>query len=211
MHERQPPPDQHVARLLLSLLRRDRLRDLNRFLMVPVFRLGLGWLMGGPLEGWMMVLRTRGRHSGRARYVALDYLLDEGSVYCLAGFGPETHWFLNLRQEPSVEVLLPGRAFIGQAEEVTDPDERARVVPRLVRACGLPGFAIGGNPWTLGDERILAAVDGVPLVRIRPTGIVAGPADPGGLLWLLKFGAIAYVIRRMFRRSRPSRRVLDTL
>jgi deazaflavin-dependent oxidoreductase (nitroreductase family) len=206
MHDRTPPPDQHLARFLLYLLSRDRLRDVNRFLMVPIFRLGLGWLMGGPLEGWMMVLRTRGRRTGRDRYVALDYVLDGGSVYCLAGFGRTTHWFLNLTEEPGVEVMLPGRAFVGSAEEVADPEERARVVPRLIRACGVPGFVIGGNPWTLDDERILAAVDGLPLVRIRPTGLIAGPADPGGLLWLLKFGALAVLLRRAIRRSGPSPR-----
>jgi hypothetical protein len=25
---------------------------------------------------------------------------------------------------------------------------------------------------------------GLPLVRIRPTGIGSGPADPGGLMWI---------------------------
>jgi deazaflavin-dependent oxidoreductase (nitroreductase family) len=201
-----PPPDQHLARWLLYLLSRDRLRDLDRFLMVPIFRLGFGWLIGGPLEGWLMVLRTHGRRTGRARYVALDYVLDDGSVYCLAGFGRTTHWFLNLLHEPGVKVMLPGRTFVGTAEQVTDADERARVVPRLVRACGLPGFVIGGNPWTMDDAAMLAAVEGIPLVRIRPTGLVAGPADPGGLLWLFKVGAAALLVRRLVRRGSPSAR-----
>jgi deazaflavin-dependent oxidoreductase (nitroreductase family) len=199
-------PDGTLARLLVHLSSRDRLRDLNRFLMVPAFRLGLGWLVGSPLGGWIMVLRTRGRRSGRTREAGLDYVIEDGAVYCMAGFGRGTAWFLNLLEEPRVEVLLPGRTFVGHAEEVTDAEERARVLPRLIRASGVPGFSIGGNPWTMSDERIRAALEGFPLVRIRPTGVVAGPADPGGLLWLLEFGIGAILLRRILRWGERERR-----
>ena len=36
-------------------------RVLNRFFMVPMFRLGLGPFMGNPLSGYIMVIRTVGR------------------------------------------------------------------------------------------------------------------------------------------------------
>ncbi len=202
MHDKPTPPDDPLARLLLWLFSRDRLRDINRWFMVPTFRLGLGSLIGGPLGGWVMILHTRGRRTGRPRYAGLDYVIDGGSVYCLAGFGRDTHWFRNLLTDPNVEVMLPDRTLAGTAEEVTDPDERARVVPRVVRASGVPGFLIGANPWTAGNERILELLAGIPLVRIRPTGIASGPADPGGLLWVVKILLAVLLVRHLLGRRR---------
>jgi deazaflavin-dependent oxidoreductase (nitroreductase family) len=204
MHDQPTPPGDPLARSLLWLFSRDRLRDINRWFMVPTFRLGLGSLIGGPLAGWVMILRTRGHRTGQPRYAGLDYVIDGGSVYCLAGFGRATHWFRNLLADPNVEVMLPGRTVAGTAEEVTDPDERARVVPRIIRASGVPGFLIGANPWTAGDERILELLAGIPLVRIRPTGLASGPADPGGLLWVVKVLLAVLLVRRLLGRRRET-------
>lgn len=204
MHDKPTPPDDPLARSLLWLFSRDRLRDINRWLMVPTFRLGLGGLICGPLGGWVMILRTRGRRTGRPRHAGLDYVIDGGSVYCLAGFGRDTHWFRNLLADPHVEVMLPGRTLAGTAEEVTDLDERARVVPRIIRASGVPGFMIGCNPWTAPDERIVELLAGIPLVRIRPTGIAPGPADPGGRLWVVKVLLAVLLVRRLLGRRRQA-------
>ena len=35
------------------------------------------------------------------------------------------------------------------------------------------------------DEVLREKGAGLPVVRIRPTGIAAGPADPGGWWWVL--------------------------
>jgi len=204
MHDTPILPDAPSARLLLWLFSRDRLRDITRWFMVPTFRLGLGSLIGGPLGGWVMILRTRGRRTGRPRFAGLDYVIEGGSIYCLAGFGRDTHWFRNLLADPNVELMLPGRTLTGTAEEVTDADERARVVPRIIRASGVPGFMIGCNPWTAGDERILELLTGIPLVRIRPTGIASGPADPGGLLWVAKVLLAVLLVRRLLGRRRET-------
>lgn len=47
-------------------------RVLNRFFMVPMFRLGMGPFFGNPLSGYVMVLRTIGRKSGRVRNVPVN-------------------------------------------------------------------------------------------------------------------------------------------
>ena len=60
---------------------------LNKCLMVPVFRLGLGPLMGNPFTGYIMVLKTTGRKTGKQRYTPVDYAIQDGKVYCLAGLG----------------------------------------------------------------------------------------------------------------------------
>lgn len=60
---------------------------LNRYLMVPMFRLGLGPVIGNPLSGYIMVIKTSGRKSGITRYSPVNYAILNGSVYCLSGYG----------------------------------------------------------------------------------------------------------------------------
>ena len=193
-----------AAAVAASPLSRHRLRRLNRWLVVPLFRLGLGGIFGDPLGGWVMVLRTRGRRSGQAREVGLDYVIDRGSIYCLAGFGPTTARLLNLQADPAVDVLLPGRAVRGHAEVVLDPDERSRVIPKVIRAAGFASLSVDPDPWHVGNERILAEIGDLPLVRIRVRGLAAGPADPGGWFWIVKYAAsvalAALLLRRAFAR-----------
>jgi hypothetical protein len=105
-----------------------------------------------------------------------------------------------------VEVLLPGRrAVAATAEEVLDPAVRERMIVALCRACGLPGFMIGANPWTAPAEAILRAVAWVPLIRITPVAgqLAAGPDDPGGLAWIprqaIALLATAWVARTLLR------------
>jgi len=177
------PYGPRMQRLLPPLYR--AFRDLNRYFIVPLFRAGLGSLFFSSPFAYVMVLRTTGRKSGRARYAPLGYAIVDGAVYCTAGFGPQTHWLLNIRENPAVEVLLPGgAAFAGVAEEVTDPDEWLRAFREVMKGCGVVGgLTIGENPWRVTDEALLAKGRGLPVVRVRPSGVAAGPADPGGRLW----------------------------
>jgi deazaflavin-dependent oxidoreductase (nitroreductase family) len=168
------------------------LPTLNRWFMVPVQRLGLGAWIGTPIGGYVLLLRTRGRRTGLVREAPLSYLVEDGSAWVMAGFGDRTQWFRNLLADPDVEVWLPGRTVRCQAEEIVDPATRAAVLPRLVRATGLPGLLVGCNPWTTPDAGILEHLEGVPLVRITPQGepLVAGPDDPGGGAWIWRQGVV---------------------
>ena len=96
-----------ALRVAQRALDRRVLNAINRFAMVPQYRLGLGWLFGSPLSGWVMVLRTRGRRSGLVRHAPVEYAVVGGRLYCLASFGERTAWLLNLRADPWVEVILP--------------------------------------------------------------------------------------------------------
>lgn len=162
--------------------------------MVPALRLGLGAWLGSPVGGYILLLRVRGRRSGRWRSTPLSYLVLDGSAWVLAGFGPKTQWYRNLLADPEVEVWLPGRWLRCRATEADDAT-RARVAPRVVRAAGLPGLLVGCNPWTASDARVLELLDGVPLVRLTPGSgpIAAGPDDPGGHAWLWRQAAVAVV------------------
>lgn len=162
-------------------------KALNRWFMLPVHRAGLGAWVSTPVGGWILVLRVRGRKSGIMRSTPLNYLIADDAVWVMAGFGRRTEWYRNLLADPEVEVRLPGRRFAGTAEEVLDPDVRARMLPRLVRAAGLPGSMVVPSPLTSPDEAILDATAWVPLVRITMrdgSPLEAGPDDPGGRAWV---------------------------
>ena len=189
----------------MSDFARRGFRVMNHWFMVPMLRAGLGPWMGTPLGGWILLLRVRGRKSGLVRANPLSYLVADGAAWVMAGFGGRTEWYRNLRADARVEVVLPGRTFVCSAEVVDDPEVRRRIIPRLVRATGLPGFLVGCNPYRSSDERLLAATAWVPLIRLRPASepICAGSDDPGGLGWVWRQAVVvlagAWLVGRVRR------------
>jgi deazaflavin-dependent oxidoreductase (nitroreductase family) len=167
---------------------------LNRFFMVPMFRLGFGALLGTPFSGYIMVLKTIGRKSGKMRYAPVNYAVIDGCVYCLAGFGSVAHWYRNVQAHPGLELIMPGGAVAGVAEEVTAPDEYLRAARQVLKNGGFAGFMMGFNPFTASDDVLRDGLRGIPVLRIRPTGIGSGAADPGGLLWILPVAATVAVV-----------------
>jgi deazaflavin-dependent oxidoreductase (nitroreductase family) len=189
---------------------------LNGSFMAPLIRLGFGWLVGNPLTGHVMLLRTRGRRSGLLREAPLGYVIREGAVYCVAGYGEPTPWFRNLVADPNVEVVLPTRRFQGRAEPVADPEEWLRTYRALIASFGLVGRAVVGDVRRLDDATLLGRHRSLPVVRIRPrygdAPLVAGPFDPGGAGWILPYAGSAVVavlgwrrLTRAYRRPRADR------
>ena len=180
----------------------------NRYLALPLLRAGLGPLMSTPLTGSQMILRTRGRKTGLLRETPLGYAILDGSVWCCAGFGAQTHWYRNILADAGVEVVLAnGSAFAGTAEIVTEPAAFAHGFRHLVRSMGVLGERIVGDVSSASDGAVGAMGAGLPLIRIRPTGIAAGPADPGGWFWLVPtlFCALWFVRRSARVRNGPER------
>lgn len=169
-------------------------RVLNRFFMVPAFRLGLGAWIGTPFGGYIMVLRTVGHKTGKTRYVPVNYAIEDGCIYCLSGFGTKAHWYRNLRARPGLDVILPGRAVAGVVDEVTDPDAYLRIARQILKNGGFAGFGLGFNPRTVSDAVLREKLSGVPVLRIRPTGIGSGAADPGGYQWVIPTVATVAVV-----------------
>jgi deazaflavin-dependent oxidoreductase (nitroreductase family) len=178
----------------------------NKYLSVPALKMGMGRYMSNPLTGYLMILRTRGRKSGEMRDAPLGYTIVGDHVYCLAGFGPRTHWYQNILADPQVEVILPSRAFSGVAEEVTEADERRRVLAPLLRSMGVIAGMMGlGNPWRDSPDEIARKCDGMPLVRVRATGIAVGPEDPGGRYWVMPVVATVIGLGWILGRRRRTR------
>jgi len=173
---------------------------MNKYVSVPSLKMGLGRFMSSPFTGYLMILRTRGRKSGQWRDAPLGYVVIGDAVYCMAGYGTKTHWFQNVLADPHVEVLLPGRSFTGIAEEVCDPRERLAALPPLFKSMSVVAMGFGlGNPYKQDPEEMQRRCAAFPLVRIRATGIAAGPEDPGGWFWVVTAAVSGFFLFRWLR------------
>lgn len=201
-------------RRLLRPLQRGFL-VVNRWFMAPAIKAGLGRLIGNPFTGHLMVLRTRGRTTGKLREAPLGYVILDGAVYCVAGYGEATPWFRNLCAEPAVDVVLPDRRFRGRAEPVAEPAEWLRAYRALMRSFGLIGRSVTEDVSRLSDDAVLARHRSLPVVRITPTDppepIGSGPWDPGGNGWIAAnvaaLAATGLLWRAVRRRTSTSARV----
>jgi deazaflavin-dependent oxidoreductase (nitroreductase family) len=195
--EATAPPGLPYGPILTRLLRPVQRGFLffNRWLMRPMLRSPFGRFVGNPVTAYLLILRTRGRRTGLVREAPLGYMLLDGFVYCVAGYGVATPWYRNLLDNPTVEVVLPGRTIRGIAEPVTDDAEWLRAYRILIAGFGLVGRLVDGDPLRLDDATLLATHRSLPVIRIRslhpPGAITAGPWDPGGRGWLAAWGATA--------------------
>jgi len=97
-------------------------------------------LSGGRL-GWdagkmpVVELTTTGRKTGQPRSVMLTSPWQEGNTFVVVASrgGDDQHpaWFLNLRDDPNVEVAVKGGPKQPMHARIADPAERARLWPLL--------------------------------------------------------------------------------
>jgi deazaflavin-dependent oxidoreductase (nitroreductase family) len=84
----------------------------------------------------VLELTTTGRKSGQRRSVMLTSPVQEGATIVVVASrgGDDTHpaWFLNLRDNPAVEVAYKGAPKKPMQARVASPDERARLWPLVV-------------------------------------------------------------------------------
>jgi len=95
-------------------------------------------LSGGRL-GWdaakmpVLELTTTGRKSGQPRSVMLTSPLQEGTtLVVVASRGGDDHhpaWFLNLQQDPAVEVAMKAQPKQPMRARIASAEERARLWP----------------------------------------------------------------------------------
>jgi F420H(2)-dependent quinone reductase len=89
----------------------------------------------------VLLLTTTGRKSGKPRTMPLLYLEDDGRLVLVASSGGShghPAWFLNLREQPDVEVEI-GREHRRLRARTATPEERERLWPEAVRMYG--GYA----------------------------------------------------------------------
>ena len=180
---------------MVNKLLRRIFKLINMFFMVPLFRLGLGSFVGNPITGYIMVLKTIGRKTGKERYVPVNYAILDGNIYCMVGFGKDSHWYRNLQAQPNIEIIIPSGPVAGCAEDATNSEEAIVVLRKLLKNSGFAGFFAGFNPYTISDTELGEKTKDFPLVRIRPTGVGSGASDAGGWLWILSLVVLWLVFR----------------
>jgi deazaflavin-dependent oxidoreductase (nitroreductase family) len=93
-----------------------------------------GWKIGGMP---VVELTTIGRRSGEARSTMLTSPLQEGDAYVVVASrgGDDQHpaWFLNLRDNPHVEVVIAGGPRTPMLARVATSEERARMWPVITK------------------------------------------------------------------------------
>jgi deazaflavin-dependent oxidoreductase (nitroreductase family) len=156
----------------------------NKLFMVPIFQLGLGSLVGNKITGYIMVIKSTGRKTGKRRYSPVNYSIHKGNVYCIAGWGRRTDWYRNMINSGEAEIMLPAGTIFGKVEEVADMEERKIILRKILHNAGFAGFMESLNPFTVNDEVLIQKTAALPLLRICPVGIGSGAADAGGLSWV---------------------------
>ena len=156
---------------------------LNKYFMVPLFRLGLGPLFGNPITGYMMVLKTIGRKSGKRYYTPVNYAIHQGNIYCISGGRKQSDWYRNLLATPEIEIILPGGAIFARTEEIHDADEKRIVARQVLTNAGFAGFFEGYNPRRISDTELQEKVSDLPVLRFQPLGLGNGASDPAGWAW----------------------------
>ncbi len=172
---------------------------LNKFFMVPMFRLGLGPFFGNPLTGYIMVMRVIGRRTGKVRLTPVNYAIYKGKVYCISGGRKTSDWYKNLLANPEVELILPGGCLYARVEEVAALDDRCLIVRRILQNAGFAGFFEGYNPWRISDEDLMQKSSDLPLMRFHPLGPGSGPSDAGGWAWVWTFLLTVFLIVLLVR------------
>ncbi len=119
----------------------------------------LGWSTGSMP---VLELTTTGRKSGEPRSVMLTSPVQEGdTIVVVASRGGDDHhpaWFLNLRDQPRVEVAFKGGARAPYTARAATADERARLWPQVTAT--YKGYA--GYQRKTDRE--------IPLVLLDPAG-----------------------------------------
>lgn len=160
---------------------------LNKFFMVPMFRLGFGPFFGNPFTGYIMVMKVIGRKTGKVRLTPVNYAIHKGDVYCISGGRTTSDWFRNLLANPEVDLMLPGGSIHAQVEEDVDPKLKLIITRQILKNAGFAGFFEGYNPYMVTDAELTKNIEDLPLLRFHPLGLGSGPSDAGGWAWIWTF------------------------
>ena len=111
-------------------------RAVNRFHRT-VFQATNGRLFGRVAGMPVLILTTTGRKSGKPRSTMLTTPVQEGdSLVVVASYGGDDRhptWFLNLRDDPDVEVTMGGR-HVKMRARVATTEEKTALWPRVTGA-----------------------------------------------------------------------------
>jgi deazaflavin-dependent oxidoreductase (nitroreductase family) len=135
----------------------------------PLYRHGLGWLLGHTF----LLITHKGRKSGKRREtvaMALAYDPDTREAVIFSAWGPNTQWMRNLRAHPALQIqigrdtYLPEQHFLSEDEAVAVALEFRRRHPWRLRL-----FAVILSWGDLSTEPAMRDfVRSRPFVSFRP-------------------------------------------
>src|SRR5690606_34219031 len=136
---------------------------------IHLYRLRLGWLLGGRF----LLLTHTGRISGKQRQAVLevvDHDSRDGSYVAPSGFGPRANWYQNVLATPHVTIQV-GRRTMPVTAAPLSADDGAEIMARYARRhptaakqlCRIMGFGVDG---TIGDYQEVGRH--IPFVRFTP-------------------------------------------
>ena len=140
-----------------QLSRLRRIFHAMNHLMVWMWKAGLGKAINSwpAVFGRIMVIRHKGRKSGREYLTPVNYAIVDGEIYCTAGFGPATDWYRNILSSPCAALWLPDGWRQVHAVDATDSPRRAELLRQVVVASGMAGPLLGVDQKHLSDEQLL--------------------------------------------------------
>ena len=184
----------------------DRLRlsfrTMNRWLMIPMWRLGLRRLLNAwpSVGGRVLVLVNTGRKSGLRRLTPLNFTPSHSSVFVLAGFGDRTDWYRNVLANPAVEVWLPDDRWLAEAVDVSDHPLRLSILRDVLIASGFAAPLAGVDPRRLSDDELSDKTREYKLLELQRRADATGTGGPGDLSWIWTVLGALWLIDR-FRRK----------
>jgi deazaflavin-dependent oxidoreductase (nitroreductase family) len=151
----------------LSTLR--RLFHAMNYFMVFMWKIGLGKFINcwPAVGGRIMVIRHRGRKSGREYLTPVNYAIVENEIYSAAGFGAGTDWYRNILADPCPELWLPQGRRQARAIDVSDSPRRVDLLRAITIASGLAGPLLGVDQRKLTDEQMAAIGKDYRLIHFR--------------------------------------------
>jgi len=128
---------------------------MNRF-MVWMWKIGLGkWInIWSAVIGRIMVIKHRGRKSGKEYLTPVNYTIVGGEIFCTAGFGSISDWYRNIQINPDIELWLPEGKRKARAEDISDSPNRLILLRQVLVASGFAAPLFGVDPKKVDDEQL---------------------------------------------------------
>jgi deazaflavin-dependent oxidoreductase (nitroreductase family) len=161
---------------------------------VTLWKMGLGKFFNlFPAAFGKTLVVDFSRHGAKSpAQMALVYYPQGDVLYCTAFWNAQPDWYLNVVANPQVEVWLADGWYTANAELVQDEEERAQIMPKLVKNGGAAFTIKEKMTWVDLPEDDQAEL---PLLRIKRQSPCTGAEGPGSLAWLWPFLFFVFLLR----------------
>lgn len=138
-------------------------------IMILMWRLGMGKMINiwPAVMGRILIIKHRGRKSGKEYLTPVNYAIADGELHCTAGFGSISDWYRNILANPNVELWLPEGWRNANAEDISDSPMRLYLLRQVIIASGFAGPLFGVNQKKLNEDQLDTVTKEYRLVRFK--------------------------------------------